>query len=93
MILDSPEGHKFTWGDTIKVIKNAPDKYHPLEIGFVCGMMDIDSEDAATAYDCVGSNWLYTIEWLDGSSMQIPEKYLEKDFELSGAVLFCLEMT
>ena len=70
---------KFDYGDTVKILENAPEKYHPSEIGFICGMIDIDSEKAAFAYDCVGSEWLYTVELLDGSSLQIPEKYLETD--------------
>jgi len=71
--------NKFDYGETVKITGNAPIKYHPFEIGFICGMTDIDSEEAATAYDCIGSNWLYTVELLNGSSLQIPEKYLEKD--------------
>lgn len=71
----------FDYGATVRVLRDAPEKYHPFEIGFICGMIDIDSEEAAIAYDCLGSNWLYTVELLDGSSLQIPEKYLEKDVD------------
>jgi hypothetical protein len=70
---------KFDYGESIKISKAAPEKYHPSKIGFICGMIDIDSQEAAVAYDCIGSDWLYTVELLDGSSLQIPEKYLEKD--------------
>lgn len=70
---------KFDYGESIKISNEAPDKYHPSEIGFICGMIDIDSQEAAIAYNCIGSNWLYTVELLNGSSLQIPEKYLEKD--------------
>ena len=70
---------KFDYGESIRISKEAPEKYHPSEIGFICGMIDIDSEEAALAYDCIGSDWLYTVELLNGSSLQIPEKYLEKD--------------
>ena len=69
---------KFDYGEAIRISNNAPEKYHPSEIGFICGMIDIDSEEAAAAYDCIGSEWLYTVELLNGSSLQIPEKYLEK---------------
>ena len=74
---------KLEYGEAVKILKNAPEKYHPSEIGFICGMIDIDSEEAAIAYDCVGSNWLYTVELLGGNSLQIPEKYLERDWFLS----------
>ena len=70
---------KFDYGDSIKILSDAPQKYHPSEIGFICGMIDIDSEDIAAAYDCIGSDWLYTVELLNGNSLLIPEKYLEKD--------------
>ena len=70
---------KFDYGEEVKISINAPIKYHPSSIGFVCGMIDIDSQKVAEAYDCVGSDWLYTVELLDGSSLQIPEKYLNKD--------------
>lgn len=70
---------KFDYGETVKILEDAPEKYHPSEIGFICGMIDIDSDEAAIAYDCIGSDWLYTVELLNGSSLQIPEKYLEKD--------------
>jgi len=59
-------------------IKNdAPKKFKPGEVVVVCGMMNIDSEEVALAYDCVGSNWLYTVEFGDGSSIEVPECYLE----------------
>ncbi len=75
---------KFDYGESIRISKEAPLKYHPSEIGFICGMMDIDSEEAALAYDCIGSDWLYTVELLNGSSLQIPEKHLEKDVKEEG---------
>lgn len=70
---------KFDYGEAIRISIDAPEKYHPSEIGFVCGMIDIDSEECARAYNCIGSDWLYTIEFLDGNSLEIPEKYIEKD--------------
>lgn len=70
---------KFSYGESVKIIDKAPKQYHPSEIGFICGMIDIDSEEAAIAYNCIGSDWLYTVELLDGSSLQIPEKFLEKN--------------
>jgi hypothetical protein len=70
---------KFDYGESVRILKEAPKKYQPFELGFICGMIDIDSEEAALAYDCVGSDWLYTVELLNGSSLQIPEKFLEKD--------------
>lgn len=70
---------KFDYGEVVRILKEAPTEYHPSEIGFVCGMIEIGSEEAALAYDCQRSAWLYTVEWLDGSSLQVPEKFLEKE--------------
>jgi len=70
---------KFDYGESIKISKIATEKYHPSETWFICGMIDIDSQEAAVAYDCIGSNWLYTVELLDGSSLQTPERDLRKD--------------
>lgn len=39
----------------------------------------IDLEEPVLAYDCIESDWLYTLELLNGTSVQISEKYLEKD--------------
>ena len=69
---------KFDYGETIRITKDAPKKYHPAEPGFICGMIDIGSEQIAIAYNCIGSDWFYTVEFLDGSFLQIPEIYLEK---------------
>ena len=70
---------KFDYGESIKISSEAPEKYHPSEVGFIYGMINIEFPEAATAYDCIGSNWLSGIELLNGSSLQIPEKYLKKD--------------
>ncbi len=43
---------RFDYGEVVKICGNAPEKYHPSEIGFVCGMIDIDSDEAIAAYDC-----------------------------------------
>jgi hypothetical protein len=75
--------NKFDYGEAVRISSSAPEKYHPSETGFVVGMVHIDAEEATAAYDCVGSDWLYTIELLDGSSLQIPEKYLEPDHKFT----------
>ncbi len=71
--------NRFDYGDVVRISSDAPEEYHPLEIGFVCGMIEIDSKEAELAYDCIKSNWLYTVELLDGSSLQIPEKFLKNE--------------
>jgi len=71
--------NNFDYGETIKIVDHAPEKYHPSESGFICGMIEIDSDEAIIAYDCEGSDWLYTVELINGSSLQIPEKFLVKD--------------
>jgi hypothetical protein len=31
------ENNKFTWGDSVIIIKSAPDEFHPGEMASVCG--------------------------------------------------------
>lgn len=56
---------KFTWGDLIRVSSSAPEECRPREWGAICGV-PLPSKDT------------YTVEFGDGSSMEIPEKFLEK---------------
>jgi len=41
--------NKFDYGATVIILSSAPKKYHPSEIGFICGMIEIDSDESAVA--------------------------------------------
>lgn len=72
------EDHKFTWGDPIIIAKSAPAKFHPGEFASICGFYRIGSEENAKEFQCDIGDWLYTVEFPDGSDLQVAEVYLEK---------------
>lgn len=69
---------KYTWNDVVIIKKEVPVQFHPGEIGVVCGMSKIEFEDIANKYHSELGSWIYTIEFGDGSDIQVPENYLEK---------------
>ena len=70
--------NKFTWGDPVIISIMAPSRYHPGEFASVCGMEKVKFEDFAEEYNIQKGDWVYTIEFNDGSDITIPELYLEK---------------
>ena len=72
------ENNKFTWGDAIWVKKNAPEIYRPGEFGSVCGISQITTDKEAAQLQCSNGEWIYIIEYEDGSSTEIPESFLEE---------------
>jgi hypothetical protein len=74
---NSSEEHKFTWGDTVIIKKSAPPHFHPGEIVSVCSVIKIDPEDVKKQPSLIEPTWLYTVEFGDGSSIELAECYLE----------------
>lgn len=72
---------KYTWNDLVIIKKEAPAKFHPGEIGVVCGMSKIQFEEVANKYGSQVGDWICTVEFGDGSDMQVPKNYLEPYFE------------
>ncbi len=71
---------KFTRGDSVIIRKNSPAKFHPGEFASVCGFYKVQSKETAKELECKIGDWVYTVEFGDGSDIQIPESYLDKDF-------------
>jgi len=69
---------KFTWGDTVKIKLGSPKDFHPGEIASVCSLVKINPEDISIDPILIEPTWLYTVEFGDGNSIEIPECYLEK---------------
>jgi hypothetical protein len=78
IIMNDDGNNKFNWGETVRVKNTAPHIFRPGEIVSVCGMTKIDSRMLANKYDSNIGEWVYTIEYLGGSDIEIPERYLEK---------------
>lgn len=70
--------NKFTWGDAVLVSSNAVPIYHPGEFASICGFYKIKSEEGAKEFQCDVGDWIYTIEFSDGSDIEIAECFLEK---------------
>lgn len=64
---DTTPAAKFTWGDSVRVATAAPSEFRPGAYAAVCGV---------TEPDATRSEHFYTIEYDDGSSVQIAEGYL-----------------
>ena len=72
------ETNLFTWNDLIVVKSNAPLCYCPEKIAVICGMEQVKSEKLAGEFNVKIGEWIYTLEFGDGSSIEVPEFYLKK---------------
>ena len=75
------ETNLFTWNDLIVIKHKTPPPYPSGKIAVVCGMEQVKSEKLSKKFNIHIGDWLYTIEFGDGSSIEIPESYLEKYIE------------
>lgn len=73
-----PENHKFDYGEILIIKKNVPSNLHPGEIVSVCSIMKIAPEDLKKNPLLIEPTWLYTLEFGDGNSIDLPECFLEK---------------
>ena len=76
--MNDEANNKFNWGETVLVCKTAPPIFRPGEIVSVCGMTKINNKMLSNKYDSIIGEWVYTIEYLGGKDIEIPERYLGK---------------
>ena len=74
---DNIDECRYIWNDLVVIKKEVPAQFHPGEIGVVCGMSKIKFEDVTEKYYSELGTWFYTVEFGDGSSIELPECYLE----------------
>jgi len=67
---------KFTWGDTVRVVESPPREYQPGQYAAVCGLREVKDEQEAAAAGFPLGCLLYTVEFDDGSSVEVPEQFL-----------------
>ena len=67
-----------TWGDDAQIIESAPERYHPGEEGSICCVYEIVNESVAAEFSQKIGTKFFTIEFGDGSSIEVPEMYLKK---------------
>lgn len=70
--------NKYTWNDFVFIKKDAPKSFHPGKVGVVCGMSKIKFEEIARKYHSQLGDWIYTIEFEDGSDIIVTDRFLEK---------------
>ena len=68
---------RFSYGDTLIVKKNLPSYLHPGEIVSVCSIFEMDSAGSNQCYGIQAPVWVYTVEFGNGSSIELPEHFLE----------------
>ena len=68
----------FTWNDLVLIKLNAPLRYSPGKLAVICGMEQVKSEKLSKEFNIKIGDWLYTVEFGDGSSIEVPESFLEK---------------
>jgi hypothetical protein len=64
------------YGDNVKVAPDAPQKYEPDIMASACGFRIIQSEEEAQLEGVAIGTKLWLIERGDGSSLEVPEKFL-----------------
>jgi hypothetical protein len=68
---------RFTWSDTVRVKSTAPVHFRPGELAEVCGLWTVETEENALARGEAIGTTTYTIEFGDGTSVQVLEQYLD----------------
>ena len=68
----------YTWNDLVTIKSNAPSSYFPGESAVVCGFEQVKSQELSSEFEMKIGDWLYTVEFGDGSSIEVPEVYLQQ---------------
>ena len=68
---------QLTWGAKVRVVLSAPTKLRPGELGWVCGLDTMDSESKAERRGYSLGATVYTVEFEDGSSLEMEGRFLE----------------
>ncbi len=74
----SDENNLYTWNDSVLIKSNAPSSYFPGKSAAVCGIEQVKSQELASEFEIKIGDWLYTVEFGDGSSIEVPEIYLQE---------------
>lgn len=65
-----------TWGDSIRVLAHAPSRFRPGSYASVAGVFTIGEREEKAFSEPRGTRML-TVEFDDGSSIEIPERLVE----------------
>ena len=72
--------NRFTWGDSVRVAETEGVRidWRPGAIGSVCGVRRVETEQQAKLSSFPIGTVIYTVEFNDGESTQVPEEALER---------------
>ena len=70
----------YNYGDTVLIATEAPDNYRPGAIASIYAIRVIENSNTARKYKAEIGSILYGVEFGDGSSVELPERFL-KPFE------------
>ena len=68
---------KFGWGHLVHVISAAPAEWRPGNPADVCGVRTVDRNEVFGPMVTKRGTIIYTIEFGDGHTIEVPEEYLE----------------
>lgn len=71
--------NRFTWGDSVRVVEREGLRidWRPGSLGSVCGLRKIVTDQQAASSSFPIGTIVYTVEFEDGKSAQVPEEALE----------------
>ncbi len=68
-----------TWGDAARIKQGARTEWRPGALVSIVGIRTVETEATAHEFDAPVGTTLFTVEFIDGSSTEIPEVWLEAD--------------
>jgi hypothetical protein len=69
---------QYTWGETVKIANDAPKEYKPGELAEICSMWEIETDANSRIRGEPVGTIIYSIEFGDGTIIELPDRYLEK---------------
>jgi hypothetical protein len=67
----------FVWGDSVRVRLEASPESRPGAVAAVVGVLDIERLDQSRKYQAAMGTKVYTIEFGDGVSIQVPAAWVD----------------
>ncbi len=74
---EKPDSSGLTWGSLVRIKPGAPEDTRPGELADVVGITPIDSQILSERYGVDIGTTVYTVEFVDGSDVSLPECWLE----------------
>ena len=70
--------NRYTYGDTVKIRDDAPDRFRPGEIASVFSVDECDNDVLSKHADAELGEYVYGVEFKDGRDTQLAERWLDK---------------